>query len=191
MKRDWSLTAESLERFLSWLASDREEAGTRYLELKKKLIRFFIQGGGRIPEELFDRTVDIVSKKILAGEVDPAIDRYAYCHGVARLVLKEDRRKLKDDPLEVDPPAPPTPTGIDERGLKCLDICLGQLGEKERDLATRYHTYERGKKIPMRRKMADEIGGQNKLRIRICRITNRLRECVEACLAQSAGEFTQ
>ena len=23
MKRDWSLTAESLERFLSWLASDR------------------------------------------------------------------------------------------------------------------------------------------------------------------------
>jgi hypothetical protein len=191
MKTDWSLTAESLERFLSWLASDREEAGRRYEELRKKLIRFFTHGGCAAPEELFDVTVDRASKKIAAGEVEQTGDPEAFCYGVARFVLREYRRKDKTDPLPDELPKWEDEPNWDERELTCLDKCLNQLSEDDRDLARRYHTYERGEKIPMRRKMADEIGGQNKLRLRIWRITNRLRDCLDACLAQPAGGLAQ
>jgi hypothetical protein len=190
MKTDWSLTAESLERFLSWLSSDREGAGRRYEELMKKLVRFFAQGGCDVPDELFDKTVDIASKKLAFGEVERTVDPCSYCYGVARNVLKEYRRKPKSDPLPEDLPRPADEANWDERELECLDGCLNKLGEDDRDLARRYHTYEPGKKIPMRKKMADEIGGQNKLRLRIWRITNRLRDCVEACLERAAGELT-
>jgi hypothetical protein len=189
MKTDWSLTAESLESFLTRLSPDREEAGRRYEELTKKLVRFFAQAGCDVPDELVDKTIERASKKLASGEVERTIDACAYCYGVARNVLKEYRRKPKPEPLPEDVPQPDDERDWDERELECLDGCLNKLGEGDRDLAKRYHTYERGEKISMRRKMADEIGGQNKLRLRIWRITNRLRDCLEACLAQPAGEF--
>jgi hypothetical protein len=42
-----ALDKEPFEKFLFWLSRDREEAGTKYVELRKRLIRFFKLG--RLP----------------------------------------------------------------------------------------------------------------------------------------------
>jgi DNA-directed RNA polymerase specialized sigma24 family protein len=186
MKTDWSLSAESLEKFLKWLSADREEAGKKFEQLRGKLTQFFAWGGCHIPEELFDKTVDVASKKIESGAVDRSVNPFAYCSGVAKNVLNEYRRDVRLDPARDDIPSlwSPEPEW-DERELACLTRCLDRLGAHDRDLITLYHKYEGRKKIEVRKEMAAIEGGRNMLRIKIFRIKNSLRDCVSACVQQA------
>jgi DNA-directed RNA polymerase specialized sigma24 family protein len=187
MKTDWSLSADSLDKFLAWLSADREEAGRRFEQLRSKLVRFFAWGGCHIPEELFDKTVDVASKQIESGKVERSVNPFAYCSGVARNLLNEYRRDPKLDPVPEDIPSmgPDEPVWA-EREVACLTGCLNCLPSRDRDLVTRYHKYEGREKIKVRQAMAAEEGGLNTLRIKIFRIKNSLRECVSACVQQGA-----
>ncbi len=186
-----ALDQDSFEKFLSWLAPDREEAGMKYLELRRRLIRFFTWRGCHIPEELFDTTIERAAKKLACGGVQDSVDPFRYCYGVARNLLKEYPRQPKPDPLpENHPAALPVPTW-DERTLACLDECLDRLSEHHRYLVRRWFQYEGGEKIRVRKEMAAEEGGPNALRIRIFRIKKVLRDCVSDCLSQENGTLEQ
>ncbi len=78
-------TQEAFDQLLAWLNSDREQAGKKYEEIRKRLITIFTCRGCLIPEDLTDETIDRVVMKIpdLAGSYvgDPAL----YFYGVANM----------------------------------------------------------------------------------------------------------
>lgn len=184
MRPDWSLTAESLEKFLAWLSPDREEAAMKFRLLEQKLVGFFTRGGCHVPEELFDKTIDVACKKIDSGAVERSVDPTAYCYGVARNVLREYRRDMKPVPMPEDFARPQQEPDWNERELTCMEGCVDRLGRHDRDLVTRYYEAEGREKINLRRALAAEQGGSNLLRIKVFRIRNKLRDCVSECMNQ-------
>ena len=184
LRTDWSLTAESFAKFLRWLSPHEEEAGGRYEQIRKKLVRFFTWRGCHIPDELFDETVDRACRKIELGSPESSGDALAFCYAVGRFVLQEYWRKLK--PVQLTEALQflqmPGPGGIDqdERRQKRLEECLNRLDANSRELITRYYEGDGRERIGRRKELAAAIGGMNALRIQVFRIRRKLRDWVSA-----------
>jgi DNA-directed RNA polymerase specialized sigma24 family protein len=181
-----ALTAQAFGKFLRWL-SENDELGVReYQSIRAKLVRYFIHKGCSDPNDLFDKTVDVVVGKIDALGEHPS--PLAYCFGVAKNIWRQDLRQRKPASLEENIALPiyPEPE-IHEQELRCLERCLDQLSPGDRDVVVRYHQGQGHDKIETRKRLADGLGGVNALRIRMCRIRKELRVCVAACLDQWAN----
>ncbi len=63
-RKDVGLTQEIFEQLLAWLDEDRDRAGKKYEEIRFQLINLFIARSCRISEELADKTIDRVAKKV-------------------------------------------------------------------------------------------------------------------------------
>lgn len=188
MKRDWSLTPESLEALLGWLDEDRERAGLRYLQLRERLVKLFAWRGCGEPERLADVTIDRVARRVTEGEAVVAADRYAYFHGVALNVMRESWREPGTVPIEGLAVASPA-AGEEDVRLRCVERCLSRMPVAHRALLERYHQGEKKGKIDGRVALAEELRvGLNALRIRVFRLRQNLHACVEKCLAKSNGE---
>jgi DNA-directed RNA polymerase specialized sigma24 family protein len=183
-RADWQPSRHSFERFLQALDADETVAAERYELLRAKLSRFFEWRGGRFPEAHADETLNRVIRKIEDGE--DVRDPGAYCYGVARLVLLE---VLKRQAREQDASHEYHRTaafGDDEEPddrLGCLRRCLQQLPNAQRELVYEYYRGDGSERIDGRRRLADRLGiGMNALRIRACRLSDRLQGCVSGCL---------
>src|ERR1044072_6747769 len=101
MKNEWNLTQDAFDKFLTWLNPNREQAATKYEEVRRKLIKIFACRGCAEAEDLADETINRVIRKmqeLIDSYVgDPAL----YFYGVARNVHLEYVRK--------SPPALPLP----------------------------------------------------------------------------------
>jgi hypothetical protein len=183
-----TLTTVSFEMFLCWLSPDRDAAGKNYERIRTKMVSFFSWRGCHIPEDLFDRTVDRVCRKIELGAAECSGDALAYCYAVGRFVLQEYWREVKVAPLPHDPPFL---MGNDverkEHELQRLESCLGRLSQSDRDLITRYYQGEGQERIRIRRQLATQVGGINALRIQVFKIRARLRELLSGT-AQNQDE---
>jgi DNA-directed RNA polymerase specialized sigma24 family protein len=179
-----TLTPEAFGRFLRWLSEDDELAVREYERIRKKLTSFFIHKGCTDADNLFDKTVDIVVRKIesCAQYSNPL----AYCYGVARNVWYEDTRERKLVAIDGDIASfeHPDPK-VRELELQCLDRCLTQLSSGDREIIVQYHAGHGRDKIEARKLLAAGTGGTNVLRIRMCRIRKELRICVVACIKRS------
>jgi DNA-directed RNA polymerase specialized sigma24 family protein len=182
------LRSEQFETLLQRLGPDREAAGARYEQLRRRLLAIFSYRHCPHPEELADETLDRVARKLreLGGEFigsDPA--RYVF--GVAWNVARESFRRPSAVSLPEgwEKPLAASETH-DERESACLDRCLEQLGTADKTLALEYHQGEGIVRIRRRVELARELGlSQNALRLRIHRVTTRLRECVGLCVEQA------
>ena len=182
MKKEWVLSQEAFDAFLTWLDPDRDRAGEKYEEIRRKLIRIFAHRGCSIAEELTDEAINRVSRKVpdIAGTYvgDPAL----YFYGVAQNIFLEHVKK-KPDPKPVPPPDPPEEV---ERNYECLDHCMEGLDGVSRDLILKYYQQEKRAKIDHRKELADRLGiTLNSLRMRVHRIKAILQQCVGECLKQS------
>ena len=71
------MTQESFDSLLAWLDADRERAGRRYEEIRRRLIKILACRGCHDPEDLADEAINRVAGKV--GEVakdysgDPAL----------------------------------------------------------------------------------------------------------------------
>jgi hypothetical protein len=172
------LTKEVFEKLLRWLDPDRDKAGQKYEKIRLRLIRLLRCWHSCDPEDLADKSINVVASKIdwlLENyQGDPAL----YFYGVSKKVYKENLPK----PLPAPPPLPDT-TEI-EKKCSCLDHCLKrELSELERQLLFRYHEKEKREKILVRKQIALEFGiSLNALRIRVYHLHVRLRPCIEDCL---------
>jgi len=185
------LRPEQFDAFLQRLGPSRELAGSRYEQLRRRLMALFNYRGCAHPEELADETLDRAARRLeemgseFAGS-DPA--RFVY--GVAWNVARESFRRLSAVPLpeEWEGPGPPSPSESDGEELEkaCLDRCLDRLAPAERRLVLGYFEGERSAKIRRRSELAREQGvSLNALRLRIHRLNVRLRECVVHCMSQN------
>jgi DNA-directed RNA polymerase specialized sigma24 family protein len=165
---------DDFDRFLSWLHPDRDEAGKKYEQIRRKLIKFFTCRGRANAEDLADVVINRVIKRTpdIADTYvgDPAL----YCYGVARKVLLEN--DPRPNPRLMPEPDPPNEI---ERKHEYLDECMNKLPPEIREQVLEYYSKNKSEKIEHRKKMAERLGvNPNALRIKMHRIRERLRECI-------------
>jgi DNA-directed RNA polymerase specialized sigma24 family protein len=178
------ISQEQFEQLLGWLDPDREKAGLRYEYIRRRLIKIFVCRGSGIPEELADRTINRVARKLSEIRSTYVGDPANYFAGVASNIFRESLKKGKIPTIGMPAPAPFTERDHKERLRDCLEKCMIQLSAADRDLVLSYYQQEKQAKIDHRKDLAARLGlGMNALRIRACRIRSHLQECVERCTA--------
>lgn len=183
------LTADRFSKLLAGLDADREQAGDKYEELRRMLIRFFEWRGAAFAEEHADEALNRLAKKIEEGVAISNVG--SYCHEIARLVYLEslrgsDYKRTSLEELKVEVPAK---TGDDaaekERRLECLDDCLRALPDDSRDLIVEYYRDARRDRIGRRKSLAERLGlNREALANRAQRLRSKLEQCVTRCLAK-------
>jgi len=186
----WKLTREGFDRFLFRLDSDRDAAGRKYEVLRSKLISYFDWRNCPFPEDHADEALNRVTRKIAAGEELRDVSTYVF--GVARMMLLEIVRRMENErtALHQLPAVTPIDTESDEtqERMDCLRQCLAALPQKSRELVTEYYEGDGATKIKRRRDLAANLGMQlNALRIRACRLREKLEECMGRCLVSKRG----
>jgi hypothetical protein len=181
-----SLTQEAFASLLFWFSADNEQAAEKYLEVRRKLVSLFVRKGCAHAEELADRTLDRAAV-IVQNEPSKYPNAMALCCGVARRVWFEYCREHCPGALQSEVVAPPVEPHVDiiDKEEKCLDICLDELSLRDRALITQYHQYQGAQKIEVRKRLANEYGGLNKVRIMAYRIRIKLHDCVNCCVQRS------
>jgi len=179
---------EALAKLLERLDPDREVAGDKYEDERRKLIRLFERKGASAPDELADATFDRVAQKLDAGVQVENIG--AYCYATARLILKEHWRKVSNAPssiesdgelLTISTPAPAETEGK-ELLSNCSDSCLQQLSPQARNLVIEYYSADRDRRVVVRQAMADRLGiDREALSNRMKRLRDKLERCIEDC----------
>ena len=178
---------DNFEELLGWLhPADRDQAGRKYEDIRRRLIRIFIYRGCTTAEDLADETINRVARKVLEirAKYNAADDPAFYFYGVARNVYRE-YLKRKPEPVP-EPPEEETEDLTPE--YDCLERCLGRLTPQNRELILEYYQDEEGAKIERRKKLALHFGlALNALRIRTHRIRADLKKCVLKCLKESSA----
>ena len=77
---------ESFESFLARLDTDREAAGQKYEDLRRKLIRFFEWNSCLNADDLADETLDRVQENLQKADI---LNLPAYVFGIARKIRQE------------------------------------------------------------------------------------------------------
>ena len=195
-KKDWPLTEGAFQRLLGWLDEGADSDGQKYLEMRRRLVAYFDRKNCSTPDELADETLNRVARRL---EEEGAIETDAparYCYTLARHVfmehlrgarrsdalVEEMRRRPRGDEMAESETS--DDSEIREKTLNCLEQCTAKLEALNREIITRYYTGKERVKIENRRALAEELGvSANALRIRACRIRDRLEECVRRCAA--------
>jgi DNA-directed RNA polymerase specialized sigma24 family protein len=184
MGRQADITQDTFDKFLTWLDSDRDQAGTKYEDIRRRLIKIFVCRGCPSGEDLADETINRVIRKMPELADGYSGDPVAYFYGVARNVHLEHVRKRQPS-LPLPAPDPPEKK---EREYECLERCMNVLTTENRDLMLGYYKEEKRAKIVHRKELADRHGiALNALRIRAFRIRTGLQGCVENCLQLEGG----
>ena len=194
MNKEWALAQDAFDRLLDWLDADRNRAGTKYEEIRRRLIKVFIGRGCMAAEDLADETINRVAARI--GNVarnyegDPASYFYGVCQNVHfEYVRKKDVLETRDFPGSNSVTLRTNLSDDCEPEYQCLERCLGHLSNKNRDLVLRYYQEEKQAKIDERKLQALELGiAVNALRIRAYRIRIQLERCVLDCLKRDGAK---
>ena len=184
MKKNWELSQEVFDALLAWLDPDRDQAALKYEKIRSGLIKFFTTRGALDPEDLADETINRVAGKLKDIGKDFTGDPEPYFYRVARFVIMEYLRKKLPQPMLA---SPIDPNRI-ELEYNCLERCIERLTKENRDLLLRYHSPDGRVETDLRRALADELGiAPNALRIRVHRIRQGLKECLEKCIERAIG----
>lgn len=185
MKEKMELTQELFERLLDWLNPDRDSAGEKYEEIRRRLIKIFVCRGCIVPEELADQTINRVAIKVPEIAESYVGDRALYFYGVANKIFLEYLRKMPA-PLPILPS--PASEEAEQRYL-CLEQCVEHLSPENRSLILIYYGNDGRDKINARKSLAQQLGiGANALWIRAHRIREALRNCMSKCLTRKKSQ---
>jgi DNA-directed RNA polymerase specialized sigma24 family protein len=183
MNRDRSLTQTAFESLLAWLDADRDRAGEKYEQIRRRLIKLFTCRGRHDAEELADETINRVTLKAPELSKEYVGDPALYFYGVAQKVFLESVRK----PPVVPPAAAARDAAELEREYECLDRCIAELPHDSRALVLDYYGENGRAKIERRKELAGRLGiALNALRIRAFRIRATLQQCVRGCVEQAS-----
>ena len=164
------------------MSPDPEKSGEEYLRLRFRLTTFFANRNCRFGDDLADETINRVCQKIGQVEVE---NKLAFVYGFAKNVFFESLRKEKDH-LDIDQLniAANQAEEFDDPVADCLDKCLKKLSVTDRILVLDYFSEEKQAKIDLHKQIAESLKmTQTALRMKIMRLKQKLRICVNECLA--------
>lgn len=186
MSKELDLSRDDFDRFLAALDPDRELAGTKYEQLRDRLISFFAHRGSTSPEDLADETMNLVARNI-ERIVGPTVDLSAYAFGVARRLLHENLRSAKAQAPLIESDA--GETDEKERRLQCLEKCFQRLPENSRELISLYYQGKGVAKIENRKMLAERLGiSREALTLRNFHIKRVLQKCIRECLEHESPQ---
>jgi DNA-directed RNA polymerase specialized sigma24 family protein len=200
LKKDWTPNPEAFRQFLSWLDEGVDSNGERYLEMRRRLARYFDRRNCSSPDDLADETLNRVARKLEEkGEIVGASPAH-YCYIVAKFVFLEFGRRSEQNQTSLDaaqssgrviaslavPFRPSVDAIAKERLFDCLERCLSKMQPENRELILDYYRGEQRAKIERRSELATRLGlTMNALGIRACRIRSKLETCVRTCAKQT------
>ncbi len=174
------------------------QAEAKCLEIMRKLVCFFAARGCADAEDLATDTILRVAAKCREVDGSGYGDRTGYFYGVAHNVLHESHRHLQRESTERDSLrrererlSSPDPESWKRKEVadRCLELCVGKLGEPARRLIVRYYRNDKTAKIESHRALAKELGKSvNALRIEVHRIRRTLQQCVFECMSPSGHD---
>lgn len=180
-KANKEVTREKFANFLKWLSPDGDSAGEEYERLRFRLYTFFSQRQCSLADELADETINRV---ILKSSEENIENKLAYCYGVARNVYRESLRKqrthLDIEEVTIAAKAP------EEQSIssECLDKCLEELSPENRNLLLDYFSEAKLAKIELHRRISESLEmTQTALRMRVMRLKQKLKICVQECMS--------
>lgn len=196
--RNWSPTPEVFRQFLNWLDEGQDSGGTRYLEMRRRLVSYFDRKNCDNADDLADETLNRVMRRLdeegCLTDSPPA----RYCYIVAKFVFLEELRRPRSSDADIDrlermphiagcqAAGSMSETAQRENLLRCLDNCLLELDPPDRELILEYYQGEQRAKIEARRSIALKMGiTMNAVSIRACRIRNKLESCMRNCSRNS------
>lgn len=183
MKKQLELTQTEFDRLLAWLDADRDRAALKYEGIRSGLIELFDSRCCSDVEDLADRTINTVARKV--EQIAPTYSGQPalYFYGVAKHVLHEYFR-TRTVPLEFPVATPVIEESDDrERLFRCLDECLESLRPEDRETILTYYLEAKRAKIDMRQSLTGQLGlSSNALRVRAHRIRKSLEKCISRCL---------
>jgi RNA polymerase sigma factor (sigma-70 family) len=184
MKKQRDLTQPEFDRLLAWLDADRGRAAEKYEVIRRGLIELFEGRGCTDSENLADRTINTVARRV--EEIQPSFlgEPAPYFFGVAKRLLHEYYRNIKIVPLEA---SLASPEGEDfevrEKRFECLESCLEQLSPTDRETIITYYLEVKRARIDLRQGLTERLGvTSNALRVRAHRIRKNLEKCIILCL---------
>jgi DNA-directed RNA polymerase specialized sigma24 family protein len=169
-RKIWQLDRGALDALLETLAPDREAAGARYEQLRRRLIDLFSWENCDSADSLADEVLNRLARKAQERTQIPHLEAFAL--GIARYVIQEERRKSRNRQtvlreIQLGPKA----VGSENGAWDALELCLTQLPAERRDLIERYY-------IEDRESLARSLGiSTNTLRNRAMRIREQLYDC--------------
>lgn len=175
------VTREKFANFLAWLSPQGDSAGEEYERLRFRLCTFFSRRHCNFSDELADETINRV---ILKSSEEKIENKLAYCYGVAKNVYRESLRKERDH-LNIDE-IPIAAKAPDEQSFsrECLDKCLAELSTENRALILDYFSEVKLAKIELHRHISEKLEmTQTALRMRVMRIKQKLKICVQECMS--------
>lgn len=176
------VTAEKFAEFLAWLSPEKEKSGEEYERLRFRLTTFFAQRNCRFAEDLADETINRVCLKVGEEIIE---NKMAFVYGFAKNVYLESLRKEKNH-LNIDDVnvAEKEREAETDYSGDCLDKCLRDLPAENRVLILDYFSEEKQAKIDLHKQISAKFETtQTALRMRVVRIKQKLKACLQECLA--------
>jgi DNA-directed RNA polymerase specialized sigma24 family protein len=183
MKKSSEVAPEAFEKMLAWLSTDRDAAGLKYEEIRRRLVRIFVYRGCTNSEELADLVFDRVASKIDETVARFEGDPIRHFLAVAGFIYLESRKKPVETELPDVLPVPAEQVGEDDRAA-CLRTCLAELPPDRRQLVIDYYSLDKRAKIEARQQLAHKLGVTiANLHSKVFRLRQALHECLSRCLA--------
>jgi len=172
--------------FLSWLSSDRDEAGRKYERMRRRLIFMLECRGCHRADEITDVALDRFMKRLPEIRDTYQGDPMAYLCVIARNVQLEHMRKPEQplpDNIDKIPIDEDDPDEHEDLMHHCLEKCLNEFDLPTRKLLLAYYEEEKQAKINFRKTLAKSMGiAGNALRLRVHRLRKTLELCMNNCL---------
>jgi DNA-directed RNA polymerase specialized sigma24 family protein len=192
LKKDWTPTESSFQKFLYWLDEGVDSSGEKYLEMRRRLVAYFDRKNSLSPDELADETLVRVAQKLEEKGQITDLSPAHYCYITAKFVFLEDVRHTKRSQVGLkeisadgrpDRAVPKMLFENQEQQFDCLDRCLKKLSTGDSELILEYYQGEQQEKIQRRRQLGEKLGlTANALSIRACRIRSKVETCVKDLL---------
>jgi DNA-directed RNA polymerase specialized sigma24 family protein len=171
---------ESLEALLAWLDPDRDKAWEKYQAIWERLIKIFTWRRRKNVEDLAGEVVNRVTRN-----VPKVVNVVAY-----NLLLELPRQEARFSEFQEESDLGGITETVDseavdvyELRLRCLDECLAQLKEKDREIILAYYQFDQKTKLADRQQLAEELGlSKSALWTRVSRVRSLLGKCVRARL---------
>jgi DNA-directed RNA polymerase specialized sigma24 family protein len=158
--------------------------------MRRRLAAYFDRKRCLTPDELADETLTRVARRLEEAGAITDTSPARYCYIVAKFVFLEHLRRADrghmslnaENGAELPKTTRPEPDEADMVRLDCLERCLSQLSEADRQLILDYYRGDHRVKIEQRRALAARLElTPNALSIRACRIREKLETCVKRC----------